>query len=203
MSQTDPYIPPQSSLGGLTPSEQDARAAGELRYSGFWERVGAYLIDFLILSPLVAVDYLYGSQSRLFQLYMLIPGQLLSVFLYVFMVVKYGGTPGKLLLGLRIAKLDGARVGIREAVLRYGVLWVLSLTMSGMLINAALGIPNETYTGFGYLERSAALSEQAPKLWIATLLMQVWVVGCLIAILANKKRRTLHDFIAGTVVVRK
>lgn len=203
MSPTDPYVPPQSSLGGPTPSEQDARANGELRYSGFWERVGAYLIDFLIMSPLIIVDFMYGGSSNKFQLYVLAPAQLLAAFLYIFMVVKFGGTPGKLLVGLRIVKLDGARATIREALLRYAPMWILGLVMSGMMINAAMGIPAETFTSYSYLERGAALSEQASFMWFATVLMQVWVVGCLIAILANKKRRTLHDFVAGTVVVRK
>jgi len=33
-------------------------------------------------------------------------------------------------------------------------------------------------------------------------LYAVWVYGELIVLLTNKKRRALHDFLAGTVVIR-
>ena len=203
MAHTDPYSPPQASLGGLTPSEQADLDSGALRYSGFWQRIGAYLIDFLILSPLIALDYMWGGETRMYQVYAFIPAQMLSVFLYIYMVVKFGGTPGKLLLGMRIVKLDGSPVTVREAALRYGVLWLLTIVMAAMMINAAMGMTDQEYTSLGYLTRSAALSARAPGLLVVTSLMQLWVLGCFIAILANRKRRTLHDFIAGTVVVRK
>jgi len=203
MSQTDPYAPPQSSVAGMTPAEKAARDSGALSYSGFWQRVAAYIIDFLIVSPMIALDYFFGGESRLFQLYMLVPGQLIAVFLYIYMVVKFGGTPGKLLLGLRIVKVDGAPVTVKDALLRYGVLWIMTLVMSVMLIKAALSIPEETYSTLGYMARSAALSAAAPGMWAISVAMQIWVLGCIISILANKKRRALHDFIAGTVVVRK
>src|SRR3954467_15332661 len=87
---SDPYAPPASSVAGPTPSD-----IGVLRYSGFWQRVGAYLIDLLIVAPLSGIDYLVGASTHLFPLYMLIPGQCIALFLHVFMVYKYGATPGK------------------------------------------------------------------------------------------------------------
>ncbi len=199
MSQSDPYAPPLAELGGQTPNERD----GALRYSGFWERVVAYLIDFLILSPIIALDYFFGGETRMYQLYALVPTQLISVFLFIFMVVKYGGTPGKLALGLRIVKVDGSPVTVQTALLRYGVLWALSMAMVIVTIMSAMNMTDEAYRSFGYMERSVQLSAGAPLLTPITVLMQLWIFGSFIAILANKKRRTLHDFVAGTVVVRK
>ena len=203
MAYTDPYSPPQASLGSLTPSEQADLDSGALRYSGFWQRVGAYLIDFLIISPLLALDYIWGGETRMYQVYALVPAQMLSLFLYIYMVVKFGGTPGKLLLGMRIVKLTGSPVTVREAALRYAVLWLFTIVTAAMMINAALGMTDQEYTSLGYMARAVALSARAPGMLIVTSLMQLWMVGCLIAIIANRKRRTLNDFIAGTVVVRK
>ncbi|UUZ53159.1 RDD family protein [Massilia sp. H-1] len=81
-----------------------------IRYSGFWQRVGAYLIDLLVVAPLGALDFFIGGSSHLYPLYIFIPGQCLGLFLHVWMVRKYGGTPGKLVLGLRISMSDGAAV---------------------------------------------------------------------------------------------
>lgn len=203
MPQNDPYAPPQASLAGITPSEQYQRESGELRYSAFWQRVGATLIDFLILSPLIALDFFMEGRSRMYHLYALAPAELLSAFLYLFMVVKYGGTPGKLLMGLRIARLDGAVVTWKEAALRYAPLWLLNIALSLVTIGAALGMTDEAYKSLEYLERSDAMDAQAPMIQVLAWLMMAWMFASLVAMLANDKRRTLHDFIAGTVVVRK
>lgn len=202
--QADPYAPPQSSLGAPTPAELTSIKNGELVYSTFWQRVGAYLIDFIILSPLIAVDYLLGSSTRYFQLLMFIPGQLLAAYFYIYLVRTYGGTPGKLLVGLRIAMTDGSPVTYRAAFLRYAVLWVITILMTSSLILAALGMSDEAFVSLGYMERGAALSANgAAWMGVVTVLMQVWFVASLVTILANKRRRALHDYIAGTAVVRK
>jgi len=37
---------------------------------------------------------------------------------------------------------------------------------------------------------------------VVNILMQVWIWGEFLTMLFNKKRRAVHDFMAGTVVVR-
>ena len=203
MSQTDPYSPPKASLGGPTPAEQHDRDNGVLRYSTFWQRVGATLIDSLILTPLFLVDYFLAAQSRMYELYAFIPSALITAYFYLYLVVRHGGTPGKLLMGLRIANLDGSRVGWKAALLRLSILWLLELAESSMSIVAALGMTDEAYLALGFFERSAAFEVAMPLLEAVTWLMIIWFAACLVTMLANSKRRTLHDFIAGTVVVRK
>ncbi len=197
MSHTDPYMPPQSSLGGLKSD------SGQLQYSGFWQRVGAALIDFLIMLPVLAMDYFFGGESRFFQLYMLVPTQLAVVFLHIFMVVKFGGTPGKLVMGLRIAKLDGAPVTVKEALLRYSVLWILSLVILVMTISAVMGMTDADYTSLSYMQRSAEIGARAPYMMVVSVVMNLWIWGSVISVLATRQRRALHDFVAGTVVLRK
>jgi uncharacterized RDD family membrane protein YckC len=201
MSQTDPYAPPQASLGGPTPADQ--HDSGVPRYSTFWQRVGAYLIDFLILCPLLPLDYFFGGLSRMYHAYAFVPMELLGVFFYIFLAVRYGGTPGKLMLGLRIANLDGSRVGWKAAALRYAPFWILEVAISVMTIMATLALTDEAYAALGYFERSDAMDEQQPMIMIVTWLMFAWMFACFVTMVVNDKRRTLHDFIAGTVVLRK
>ncbi len=197
--QADPYAPPAASFDGATPHD-----AGTLRYSGFWQRVGAYLIDFLIVSPLLALDYLFGGSTHLFPIIMFIPGQCVALFLHVYLVRKYGGTPGKLALNLRVSMVDGTPVTLKAALLRYSVLWALSLLTVIATMMAALKTSDATYSTYTYLQRSQELVANAPGWFMAvTVLTQIWVVACLITMLANKQRRSVHDFIAGTVVLRK
>jgi uncharacterized RDD family membrane protein YckC len=203
MSQTDPYLPPQASLGGLTPAQQYERDHGILHYATFWQRVGAWLIDLLILSPLLPLDYFFGGLSRLYHLYALAPIELFSAFFYVYLVVRFGGTPGKLMLGLRVARLDGSTVTLKAAVVRYSVPWALALAISILTTVAAFGMSDEAYLALDYYERSDALDARQPMIMTATWAYLGWMLGCLVAVLCNRKRRALHDFMAGTVVIRK
>lgn len=199
MQTLDPYKPPTSDFKG-----DPIGVPGELRYSGFWQRVGAYLIDFLIVSPLAALDYFYGGEIRLLPLYILLPSQIIALFMYVFMVSKYGATPGKMVLGLRIVMLDGSPVTLKATLLRYAPIWSLSMLMALGMIVTILNMPDTSYLSLNYMARSAALSENMPG-WVGVVnvLLQVFVWGSVITVLANAKRRAIHDFLAGTVVIRK
>lgn len=198
MHATDPYAPPSSGF------KNQPASSGDLVYSGFWQRVGAYLIDFLIMAPLASLDYFLGGEVRLLQLYILVPSQLLGLFMFIYMVHKYGGSPGKLVMGLRIAMADGSPVTMKAALLRYGVVWALGLLMALATIVAVMSTPDNSHLSLGYMARSQALMAHMPS-WHMPLLVlsQVWVWGSLITILCNRKRRAIHDFIAGTVVLRK
>ena len=58
---------------------------------------------FLILALLTFVG---DCQLRLFQLYYLIPGLAISFWYHVYLVQRYGGSPGKLVMGNPIRNLD-------------------------------------------------------------------------------------------------
>ena len=123
---------------------------------------------------------------------------------HVYLVKRYGGTPGKLLLKIKITKLDGSEISYREACLRYSVLFVLSIFSAIPIILAAQGITDSEYFSMGWQERSLALMERAPSWYnLVSISMNVWIWSEFIVMLTNKKRRAIHDFIAGTVVINK
>jgi uncharacterized RDD family membrane protein YckC len=199
MQTLDPYKPPTSDFKG-----DPILAAGELHYSSFWQRVGAGLVDFLIVLPLVLLDAFIGGKVRLLPLYMLVPTQLISIFMLVYMVRRYGGGPGKLTLGLRIVMLDGSPITMKATLLRYAPIWIMStLTAVGTIIGL-LAVPDSAFGSLGYVERGMLLNEHMPGWTMAVnSLLQLYMLASLVTILANKKRRAIHDFIAGTVVIRK
>jgi len=175
-----------------------------MQYAGFWKRFGAYWIDVIVFLPIMALSLWGNEQSRLFQLYWLVPGLIIGLWFHVYLVKTYGGTPGKLLLKIKIAKVDGGDVGYKEAMLRYSVLFSISLVMSAALIPVALEMTDTEYFSMGWQERPLYMVERAPS-WhnIANIAMNIWIWSEFIVMLTNKKRRALHDFIAGTVVVHE
>lgn len=174
-----------------------------MEYAGFWRRFGAYWIDVIVWTPLIAVCYFFSERFRLFNLFWLIPGAALGVWFSVYLVAKYGGTPGKLLLKVKIAMLDGSPITFRAAAIRYSVLFGLSFATSLALAIASLSISDELYFSLGYVGRSVALTKLAPSWYSSAMIcMQVWTWSEFISMLFNKKRRAMHDFMAGTVVIR-
>jgi len=177
--------------------------ADPLRYAGFWPRLGAHLVDFLILLPLIALA-IWGTQRyRLFNVYYLLPSTLFGLFYSVYLVRRFGGTPGKLLVGVRIRKVDGQPVGYREAFLRYLPELILATLMSIGLLISVFHMTDTEYHALTFMERAKRTVELAPSWYKPLQIIQtIWVWGELIVLLTNRQRRALHDFIAGTVVVR-
>lgn len=203
MQALDPTQALQGPLqGGASLTGPEGPAPG-LLYAGFWRRLLAYGIDIAVLSPLMGLQYLVSGQTRMFHAYWLVPGMLFGWFFHVYLVKRYGGTPGKLLLKMRIALVDGSPVTTKAAVLRYSVLFLLSALSSVALVMSTLSMTDELYFSLGYMDRARKMVELAPPWYfMLNVLLQVWVWGEFATMLFNKRRRAVHDYMAGTVVVR-
>lgn len=194
----NPYAPPKA---------QDLQSAppttAEVVYAGFWRRVGTFFLDALMLSPLIGASYLAGQQTRLGQLYMFVPGLVVNVLFNVYLVRRFGGTPGRLLLGTRITMVDGSPVTLHAAALRYSVLFVLGAAVSIATLMGVAAMSDEQYFSLGYLERARKTLELVPA-WYQpiSVLVQIWVWSEFVTMYFNKKRQAFQDLMAGTVVVR-
>jgi len=175
-----------------------------MEYAGFWKRFGSYLLDMIIMIPIIGFTFWGNEQSRLFQIYYFFPGIFFGLWYNVYLVNRYGGTPGKLLLKIKISKLDGSDIGYKEAALRYSVLFFISILSAVPVLMVVLGMSDKEYFSMAWLERSSAIIERAPSWYnIVTIAINVWIYSEFIVMLTNKKRRAIHDFIAGTVVINK
>jgi len=203
MSIDNPYAPPSANVESTRQHKGAQPTSDALVYGGFWRRFGAFWVDAICLLPLAGINYLLSQQFRLSNLYWLLPGLLIGVWFHVYLVVRYGGTPGKLLLKTRITMLDGSAVTSRAALLRHAVTFALTLLTSAALAMAANHMTDEAYFSLGYIARSQALVSYAPAWykWLA-LAMQAWILSEFIVMMLNKRRRALQDFMAGTVVIR-
>ncbi|MCC6794237.1 MAG: RDD family protein [Candidatus Hydrogenedentes bacterium] len=162
------------------------------------------MLDALIWLP-VTVIYIWGSDRyRLFDAYFFLPEMLFILIYDVYFVRLFGGTPGKLIVGLRILKVNGEPITYREACLRYSVDFGFYLLASIALITAAMRMTDAEFLGLGFIARAERLAELTPG-WYQSLdyASFVWIWGELVVLLTNKKKRALHDFIAGTIVVHK
>jgi uncharacterized RDD family membrane protein YckC len=120
-----------------------------LKYSGFWLRVGAYFIDWIILSIAnTIVQFILGAmsansissvkeldQNLLAQVAVVLPFLLASIivsWLYYALMEssKYQGTLGKMALGIKVTDLNGQKISFGRATGRYFAKILSTLTLS-------------------------------------------------------------------------
>jgi uncharacterized RDD family membrane protein YckC len=159
---------------------EGARLPGLIEYGGFWLRVGAKVIDSMILGAVMVVieiilfaimggaffafnfketndpRFIATAATLYGLLFILVFG--VQCFYHVWFVKKYGGTPGKLALQLRIIAADGNPLTWGRAFGRFGA----EIFITGLTCN------------IGYI-----------------------IAGF------DEEKRTLHDHICNTRVVKK
>ena len=152
---TSPYTAPASSVGYAASPLQ----GGEVVHAGFWKRVAAYLIDYVILfavsmlvSVLTAMGALAGGSSSSAE----IAGQIIGGLIGFFIGLAYygwfhastgGATPGKMAIGIKVVRSSGERISLARSIGRY-----FATILSGLIL--AIG-----YLMAAFTERKQALHD--------------------------------------------
>ena len=172
-----------------------------MTYSSFGRRLGAYLIDFLLLSPLFALQIWASGHSISMAILSAVLVSVVFIGYRVYCHAIWGQTVGKRVAKLRVVRLSGEAIGWRESWLRSSVEILLTgLTLIAQLI-ALTTIPAAEFAGLDTVQRESNLQVYTPA-WSGYVitLSGFWYIASLITLFVNDQRRTLHDFIAGTVV---
>ncbi|MFZ5950794.1 MAG: RDD family protein [Candidatus Rifleibacteriota bacterium] len=173
-----------------------------MQYTGFWRRFASFWLDALIFLPFAALALWGNEQSRLFQVYWLVPGAMIGLWFNVYLVQKFGGTPGKLLLKIKITRTNGEDVGFKEAMLRFSVTFLLSMALSAAMIIVVTKMSDVEYFSMDWQKRAEYMVDHAPGWYnLVNFAMNIWIWSEFMVMLTNEKRRALHDFMAGTVVI--
>jgi uncharacterized RDD family membrane protein YckC len=170
-------------------------------YSGFWSRLGANLLDGLIIIPFSLAILFINSFNIYIYIFTIIPNLLFAFWYHVFLTKKYGGTPGKLIVGIKIIKIDSSPIGWKESFLRYIVTLFLSLVTIIFIVTAIFSADTEIYNNLNWLQKNTYLANLA-KINGINIITNIWFWSELIVLLFNKRKRAIHDFIAGTVVIK-
>lgn len=171
----------------------------EKRYRTFGPRFWTGAVESCVFLPLsVTISFLLSLNIPRFPAAVLVIIQNLAWLIYtVALHARYGQTIGKMVTRVRVidSRTEG-KISWGQAWLREGIPLFLSLGLIGYQVYEILS---------GRITASALENGQYEQnrtsLWL-TLIPGLWFMAEVLTMLTNRKRRALHDFIAGTVVVR-
>jgi uncharacterized RDD family membrane protein YckC len=163
------------------------------KYATFWRRVGAILIDGLILMPITnGIHFLAPASGD--SLSQATPDFAASLVFYLYSIFfhgRYGQTIGKMLTRVRVLDLSEEKLTVSQAITRDLV--PLSMSIAAFVVMVNIEVPVE----LSELDFAAMI----PLLVFASISL-LWWLAEILTMATNRKRRAVHDFIAGSVVVR-
>jgi uncharacterized RDD family membrane protein YckC len=170
-----------------------------LTYASFWQRLGATVVDVLVLLP---VGYfVYEGDSKGLLLLSSVLGTVVTTAYPIALHARGGQTVGKWLTGIRVVDVTGARIGWRQAGWRSVVDIVLGIVFEVAYAVELVSIADARFYGVDAATRERNLmNDDLYIYWLGPALM-VWMFSEVVVMLFNERRRSVHDFIAGTVVV--
>ncbi|MCP5282729.1 MAG: RDD family protein [Rhodoferax sp.] len=171
-------------------------------YAGFWRRLGAGTVDLIVLAFFATA---FGKVAAISKdaAYVLLPVLWAITASYtVVMHARYGATWGKMLCGIRVIHTDGRLLGWSGAFARSAVDLVFTAYWLSLVVPATFALPPESFRGQSWGSLFHTIKQDFPASFdIADWTMVIWAWSEFLTMMFNKRRRAIHDFIAGTVVV--
>jgi uncharacterized RDD family membrane protein YckC len=166
----------------------------EHKYSTFRPRFSAAIVDGLIFTP---VGWIYSFtfsnfDSVLLRILVCVINSSAFLVYSIWMHGKYGQTLGKMVCKVVVLDVSEQPLRMRQAILRdiFGVV-LLPIGLVTDIARIVRGIDVSVPANLTTLD------------WIIAYSALSWFLIEIVTMFTNDKRRALHDFIAGSVVVRK
>jgi len=174
-----------------------------MNYAPFRFRLGAHLLDIIVLITFLALLLLIGSRSQSLAV-LLTPVEGLLFYAYtLYFHASSGQTLGKRWLGIKVVTLEGGAIGIAGSFRRNLIMLIESLPWIVATMIATLRVPSEQFRSLHGDAYNQLLKSLKPEWYPVTVtIFDVILVAEIASVLLTRKRRSLHDFVGGTVVVR-
>ena len=182
-------------------SAKSAHAAGaetadlaRRKYFTFWPRFWAGFLDGLFLRALGWIQtFIFGyTMSIPLRVSTLVFCSSFGLVYSIWMHARFGQTLGKMVCKVIVLDVSERPLSLRQAILRD----IFSLIMLPILL--AIEIP-QVIRGVD----PSVNPELSPVMWVLVSSGLILFLIEVATMLTNQKRRALHDFIAGSVVIRK
>lgn len=169
------------------------------RFAGFWVRVGASLVDFLVMIPFAFLSFYIIIVLKSLPLVILV--HIIMAAYKPLLEYQYGATLGKMAVGIKVINEDGGLLTPNQAIIRY-LPWLISNVINLLLVVEIFGAPGFDEVGgfFEYFEFAQLNPSSLSSLSsVASLLIFVSVL----VLVFNKQKQALHDKWAKTYCIYK
>jgi uncharacterized RDD family membrane protein YckC len=174
------------------------------KFIGFWKRVLATLVDAAIgwLFMPITITMMYWEIKNRSVLFSTI-FSIVWIIVFLYLVVRFGGTPGKLIIKARIVNEEGHFLqwdsAIRRIIFPTLILSINTFLLLYTVTNSYTELPKElTFLGLGELYK-----QYGGIYYTLSMILGCFVYVDIGTILFNKKKRAIHDFIAGSYVITR
>ncbi len=168
-------------------------------YGAFWPRLAALMLDTVILLPITAPLTIYNLLEWK-SIPLQIAATLISLAYKPFCEYKFGATPGKMALGLKVVNLRFEKANLAEILLRN--IFNLGIGLFSLILTMGLWDKEGFQEVHKFMEYSVWATQSQGKAWLDRLLFIPYLAD-LIFLLSDDKKRALHDRIGKTYVIKK
>jgi uncharacterized RDD family membrane protein YckC len=165
--------------------------------AGFWIRVGASIIDFLVFIPIMLLSWwnLTTFKSTLALVLMSVPGLIYKPFMEAF----FGATLGKMACGIRVIDDDGKKLSLLSAYIRF----LPFLMASAISLASQVIMFSSPEFQAGAPPTEPGQMPQFSLLDIIGLGLNLLVVIDCVVVAFTFRKRALHDMLAESFCVYK
>jgi uncharacterized RDD family membrane protein YckC len=166
----------------------------KITYGGFWIRLCSLLID-SAFSFIVFIPLFFAANKIFFMQSINTLSMTLVLLVELYMMKRWGQSPGKMIMGLKVVKTDFKDIGWKEILLRY-FFQTLNIFFIGF----------QAYVVYALVKQAGA-QPLLPTDFVNLIsdkfqnFFKIWTFSEMLVLLTNQRRRSLHDFMAGTVVI--
>lgn len=182
------------------PTQIDGRKV----YAGFGKRFFAGFVDMLVFVPFMFLfHYIDGISIPVAMMGAVLSGLLYSTY-SIGCHYKFGATLGKMAAGIKVTQPNGDQIGLKHAFLRSSVDLLFAAVSLYIQLLVLAQVDPAIYLNAGLTEKGQHMLQFYPA-WhdVLNIVAVTWVLSEFVVLLFNERKRALHDFIAGTVVVHQ
>jgi len=182
-------------------SYYDEHFNNDIIISSFIKRILAFLLDCLIMLPIIITSYFIQHLNHILSIVFPISLFFLWAFYNILFVGKFGRTPGKMIMRIKIININNKPMTYRNSFYRILFQFILSLIP---LLSSTFTLLSLDPALFNTLDKVSKISLIRNSDYIPVWLNSLFSVLILIEYLTlvfNKRLRTFHDFLGGSIVV--
>ena len=157
-----------------------------MTYANFDRRLGALIIDFLILLPVLGLQLFLRSLSPVMAVIATIIGVASMNSYTIYFHARSGQTLGKKAMLIRVVQLDGSPMTWQKALLRSSVDLGLGILTIVAWIIVAVEISPSDYVAMTPRDRNAALLQVVSWKGTVDFVSQLWVSSEVIALRSSR-----------------